>query len=83
MSRHRRSAALNSSAFISSPAHLGKIQGAAQLLTVLSSAAGPLLVAGSKQHYGSYLPLFYSLAAVSAVLGVIAWFTPVRPREAV
>jgi MFS family permease len=63
------------------PAHLGKIQGAAQLLTVLSSAAGPLLVAGSKQHYGSYLPLFYALAAVSAVLGVIAWFTAVRPRE--
>lgn len=63
-------------------AHLGKIQGAAQLLTVLSSAAGPLLVASSRQQYGSYLPLFYSLAGVSACLGVAAWFTTVRPRRA-
>jgi MFS family permease len=65
------------------PAHLGKIQGAAQMLTVLSSAVGPLLLANSKQHYGSYLPLFHLFASVSVVLGVAAWFTTVRPRTGV
>jgi MFS family permease len=62
------------------PAHLGKIQGAAQMLTVLTSAVGPLLLASAKQHSGSYLPLCYLFAGVSAVLGMAAWFTSVRRR---
>jgi MFS family permease len=57
-------------------AHLGKIQGAAQMMTVVASAFGPLLLGASKDAWGSYVPLFYSFAPVVAVLGVAAWFTP-------
>jgi hypothetical protein len=39
-------------------AHVGQIQGAAQMLTVLASAVGPLLLAGSKERYDSYALLF-------------------------
>jgi MFS family permease len=59
--------------------HLGKIQGVAQMLTVLASAIGPLLLAASKQAYESYVPMFYTLAGVAAAFGVAAWLTPV-PR---
>jgi MFS family permease len=58
------------------PAHLGKIQGAAQMMTVLASAAGPLLFASSLSRFGSYLPLFQSAAIITAILGLTAWFTP-------
>jgi MFS family permease len=61
--------------------HLGKIQGAAQMLTVLASAVGPLLLAASKESYGSYIPLYYLLAPLCALLGVAAWFTPVAPHR--
>lgn len=61
-------------------AHLGKIQGAAQMLTVLASAVGPLLLALSHRHTGSYVPLFQVAAAASALLGVAAWCVPV-PRS--
>src|SRR5581483_1867564 len=40
------------------PAHLGKIQGAAQLLTVLASAVGPRLLTEGKVLTGSYIPVF-------------------------
>jgi hypothetical protein len=61
------------------PAHLGKIQGAAQLLTVVASAAGPWLLAEAKKQTGSYV-LFYQCAAIVALaLAVVAWFT-VLPR---
>jgi MFS family permease len=64
------------------PRHLGKIQGAAQMLTVLASAAGPLLLAKSKEHTGSYVPLFQWVAVAAALLGAAAWFTPMpRPQE--
>jgi MFS family permease len=56
--------------------HLGKIQGAAQMMTVVASAFGPLLLGASKDAWGSYVPLFYTFAPVVAVLGVVAWFTP-------
>jgi MFS family permease len=59
------------------PAHLGKIQGAAQLLTVIASAFGPLLLAQGKSQSGSYTPMFQFLAAVSAVLALVALWTPV------
>lgn len=57
-------------------AHLGKIQGAAQSLTVLASAVGPLLLAQWVARTGSYATMFYLLAAVVAVLGASAWFVP-------
>jgi MFS family permease len=60
-------------------AHLGKIQGAAQMLTVLASAAGPLLLAAGQRAYGSYVPVFQYVAAVVAVFGVAAWLVPL-PR---
>ncbi len=55
------------------PAHLGKIQGAAQMLTVLFSALGPLLFGSAKVRLGSYLPLFPYLAAAAFGLALTAW----------
>lgn len=63
------------------PAHLGKIQGVAQMLTVLASALGPRVLATSKEWHGSYVPVFYRVAAISAVLGVAAWFIIVRRND--
>ena len=51
------------------PAHLGRIQGAAQAMTVLASAVGPLLLALCVDATGSYAAAFYSLAAVVAAAG--------------
>lgn len=58
-------------------AHLGKIQGAAQALTVIASAVGPLLLAECVTRTGSYAAMFYVLAVVVVVLGLCAWFVPV------
>jgi MFS family permease len=54
-------------------AHLGKVQGAAQTLTVLASAVGPLLLAACVEWTGSYAAMFYILSAVVAALGLWAW----------
>jgi len=54
------------------PTHLGRIQGAAQALTVLASAIGPLLLAYCVQLTGSYAFAFHVLAAVVAALAVLA-----------
>jgi len=61
-------------------AHLGKIQGAAQMLTVLASAVGPLLLAKTVDATGSYAPVFYVLAAVIALLAVAAWVVRIPQR---
>ena len=53
--------------------HLGKIQGCAQMMTVLASALGPLLLAGALARTGSYDAIFYGLAAVVTALGVGSW----------
>ena len=53
-------------------AHLGRIQGAAQILTVIASAVGPLVLAQCVAHTGSYATAFYALAAVVGVLGLAA-----------
>lgn len=58
-------------------AHLGKIQGAAQSLTVLASAVGPLLLAACIAWTGSYATIFYLLALIVGVLAISAWFVPV------
>ncbi|MGH9835568.1 MAG: CynX/NimT family MFS transporter [Blastocatellia bacterium] len=58
-------------------AHLGKIQGAAQTLTVLASAIGPLLLAECVTRTGSYAVIFYLLAVVVGVLGIAAWFAAI------
>lgn len=62
-------------------AHLGRIQGAAQILTVLASAVGPLLLAQCVALTGSYASAFYVLALVVAALGVASAVVPV-PRLA-
>jgi len=55
-------------------AHLGKIQGAAQALTVIASAVGPLLLAECVTRTGSYAAMFYLLTLVVLVLALSAWF---------
>ena len=58
------------------PAHLGQIQGAAQLLTVLASAAGPLVLAAGHRSLGSYAPVVQNLALVAAAFALAAWLVP-------
>jgi MFS family permease len=58
-------------------ARLGRIQAAAQMLTVLASAAGPLLIAVSRDYTGSYVQIFSLSAAIAGAFALIAWFTPV------
>jgi MFS family permease len=57
-------------------AQLGRIQGAAQILTVLASAVGPLLLAQCVALTGSYASAFYALAVVVGGLGVAAATVP-------
>lgn len=52
--------------------HLGRIQGAAQALTVLASALGPLLLAWCVEATGSYAAMFRILAAVIAATALVA-----------
>jgi MFS family permease len=64
-------------------AHLGKIQGAAQALTVIASAVGPLLLAECVARTGSYAAMFYALTFVVLLLALSAWFVKVPgPGEA-
>ena len=53
-------------------AHLGRIQGAAQIMTVLASAVGPLFLAMWSQATGSYAVAFYVLAVVVLMLALAA-----------
>ena len=61
--------------------HLGRIQGAAQALTVLASALGPLLLAWCVEWTGSYAMMFRTLAAVIAIVGCTALFATDRAGE--
>ena len=63
--------------------HLGRIQGAAQMLTVLASAVGPLLFAKSASWTGSYFPAVWLLAPCVLLLGIAAFRVALpddRPR---
>ena len=53
-------------------AHLGLIQGAAQAMTVLASAVGPLFFAWGVERTGSYAAGFYALAVVVGLVAVAA-----------
>ena len=55
-------------------AHLGRIQGAAQALTVIASAIGPLLLAECVTRTGSYAIMFYVLSLFVLLLALSAWF---------
>jgi MFS family permease len=61
--------------------HLGRIQGCAQMMTVLASAVGPLVLATTLERTGSYDPIFYGLAAVVVALGVGAWCVTLPHRD--
>jgi MFS family permease len=56
--------------------HLGSIQGAAQAMTVLASAVGPLLLAWCVDLTGSYAAVFNILAVVILLTAVSALITP-------
>ncbi len=61
--------------------HLGRIQGAAQALTVVASAIGPLLLAECVTRTGSYAAMFYLLALVVSALGLAAWLVTLPPER--
>ena len=69
-------------------AELGAMVGLTVPLTPMAhqyaktGVVGPLLLAASKETYGSYVPLFYTLAPLCAVFGIAAWLTPVIPASA-
>jgi MFS family permease len=54
--------------------HVGRIQGAAQAVTVLASAAGPLLFAEAQARTGRYDAVFFALAPLAAALALFCWF---------
>lgn len=54
-------------------AHLGRIVGTAQMLTVVASAVGPLLLARFHAATGSYALIFYLLAGLVSLLALAAW----------
>jgi MFS family permease len=61
---------------------LGRIQGAAQALTVVASAIGPLLLALCVTWTGSYAAMFRVLAATVAAIAVAALVVHAEPAEA-
>jgi MFS family permease len=63
-------------------AHLGRIQGAAQAMTVLASALGPLLLAWCVEWTGSYAGMFNILGGVIAITAIAAIATPLPSRSA-
>jgi MFS family permease len=58
-------------------AHLGKIQGAAQVMTVLASALGPVLLALGERSRGAISGTFLALAPAVAALALACWFVRV------
>lgn len=62
-------------------AHLGRIQGAAQAMTVLASAIGPLLLAWCIEWTGSYAGMFNVLAGVIGLAALSALVTPLPNRH--
>jgi MFS family permease len=57
-------------------AHLGRIQGAAQAMTVVASAVGPLLLAWCVEWTGSYAGTFNMLSAIIGAMSFVSIITP-------
>jgi MFS family permease len=57
--------------------HLGSIQAAVQVLSVLASATGPVVLAVFREYAGTTEPFFQVFAGVAVVVAVLAWV--VRP----
>src|SRR5688572_12818697 len=62
--------------------HLGRIVGTAQMMTVLASAVGPMLLAQCHALTGSYAAVFYVLAGVVSVLAIAAWWVKLPQSRA-
>ena len=60
--------------------HLGVIQATVQVLSVLASATGPLVLAAIREYRGGTASFFYVFAAVAVVLAVLAWAVPPPAR---
>jgi hypothetical protein len=58
-------------------AHLGSIQGLAQMMTVLFSAMGPVVLAEVHARTKSYLPATQSLGIICVILAVLVTIVPV------
>ena len=56
--------------------HLGRIQGAAQALTVLGSAVGPLVFAGTRASHGGHGRVLWVLTALAGLVAVVAAMAP-------
>lgn len=61
--------------------HLGRIQGVAQMLTVVASALGPKILAEVKVAAGSYLPAIVTLGLVALGLAILAAVAPIPRRR--
>lgn len=63
--------------------HLGKIQGLAQMMTVLASAIGPRVFAECFARTESYTGAFYILSPVALLLAIASWSIamPGRPKN--
>jgi MFS family permease len=62
-------------------ANLGSVQGVAQGLTVLASAAGPALFAEVHARTGSYASAFRGTALLSLLFAAACWVVPPPPRS--
>ncbi len=65
------------------PVHLGQIQGAAQLLTVVASAGGPLVLAAGHRAAESYSLVFQNLAVLAAGFAIAAFLVPMPKGETI
>jgi len=54
-------------------AHLGRIQAAAQFVTVIASAVGPLIFAKCHALTGSYSPILFMLAPIVLLFAAAGW----------
>ena len=61
--------------------HLGRIQGAAQAMTVVASAVGPLLLAWCVEWTGSYVAMFNILAGIIGALAFVSVLTPFPEQQ--
>lgn len=61
-------------------AEIGRIQGAAQIMTVLASAAGPYVLAQLHSATGAHTTTFYLFSALCIPLAIAAFVMKVPPR---
>lgn len=55
---------------------LGRIQGAAQMLTVFASALGPVIFGAAKQYRETFQPAIFGCAAAVVLVAITALFVP-------